>query len=205
MENEIESTSIWQIPHRGTIPSAQSQLQPPKDAVLHPNFLRKYVHFAHQFVEANLNDDARQSIANAYADLRIRADESTLPAGRSASFFDTFAMMLTRSLHDVSKLSYDSQQPMQKCDSQARSISLIVLLRLNSYRWLPCVQTCLANSHLISTGSRYMAIHLPAALMSPSQTANEEVVLKYVHKREGRCCLNGRFCRQFGGRPNAPV
>mmetsp|Transcript_5549 Transcript_5549/g.18875 ORF Transcript_5549/g.18875 Transcript_5549/m.18875 type:complete len:508 (-) Transcript_5549:511-2034(-) len=79
VENEIESTSIWQIPHRGTIPSAQSQLQPPKDAVLHPNFLRKYVHFARQFVEANLNDDARQSIANAYADLRIRADESTLP------------------------------------------------------------------------------------------------------------------------------
>ena len=57
----------------------QANLLPPKDAVLHSDFVRKYVNFARHQVEPSLSDEARESIANAYADLRAKADDRTLP------------------------------------------------------------------------------------------------------------------------------
>jgi len=50
-----------------------------KDAVLHLDFVRKYIGFARHRVEPKLSEEARESIANAYADLRAKADDRSLP------------------------------------------------------------------------------------------------------------------------------
>ena len=77
--NEDESARVWQPSHHSTnCPTANDSL-PSNHAVLHPDFVQKYVHFARHHVEATLSDDARQRIASAYADLRMKADERTLP------------------------------------------------------------------------------------------------------------------------------
>mmetsp|Transcript_24201 Transcript_24201/g.81586 ORF Transcript_24201/g.81586 Transcript_24201/m.81586 type:complete len:862 (+) Transcript_24201:205-2790(+) len=49
------------------------------EVTLHADFVRKYVHYARHQVEPELSDDARESIAHAYADLRAKADDRTLP------------------------------------------------------------------------------------------------------------------------------
>lgn len=86
--NEDEASSIWRIQHRispqgpnrcSGLSSGDANLLPPKDAVLHSDFVRKYVNFARHQVEPSLSDEARESIANAYADLRAKADDRTLP------------------------------------------------------------------------------------------------------------------------------
>jgi len=52
---------------------------PARDTLLHSEFVRKYVTFARQSVAPELGEEARESIANAYADLRSKADDRTLP------------------------------------------------------------------------------------------------------------------------------
>merc|ERR1712072_234270 len=90
--DEDGTSSIWRIQHSKKLPGgskkrclalsnkdAQANILPLKDSVLHLDFLRKYVNFARHHVEPTLSDDARDSIANAYADLRAKADDRTLP------------------------------------------------------------------------------------------------------------------------------
>mmetsp|Transcript_10522 Transcript_10522/g.32357 ORF Transcript_10522/g.32357 Transcript_10522/m.32357 type:complete len:281 (+) Transcript_10522:1430-2272(+) len=50
-----------------------------KSTTLHPEFIRRYVYFARHQMEATLSENACQNIASAYADLRAKADERTLP------------------------------------------------------------------------------------------------------------------------------
>jgi DNA replication licensing factor MCM3 len=52
---------------------------PYKNAVLHLDFVRKYIGFARHRVDPKLSEEARESIANAYADLRAKADDRSLP------------------------------------------------------------------------------------------------------------------------------
>jgi len=52
---------------------------PPREALLHSEFVRKYITFAKHNVDPELGEEARESIANAYADLRNKADDRTLP------------------------------------------------------------------------------------------------------------------------------
>jgi DNA replication licensing factor MCM3 len=86
--NEEETSFIWRIQHKlsaqgsnrcSLLSSEDANFLPPKDAVLHSDFVRKYVNFARHHVEPSLSDEARESIANAYADLRAKADDRTLP------------------------------------------------------------------------------------------------------------------------------
>ena len=52
---------------------------PHKEVLLHPDFVRKYVHYARHHVQPALTDDARESVAAAYADLRAKQDDRSLP------------------------------------------------------------------------------------------------------------------------------
>lgn len=79
---ECTTSCIWRTLQQKThVPSAATTTVPlpPIDAMLHPDFVRKYVYFARHQVVATLSEEACQSIANAYADLRTKADERTLP------------------------------------------------------------------------------------------------------------------------------
>lgn len=50
-----------------------------EDATLNPGFVRRFIYFARHLTNPVLNESACQSIASAYADLRAKADERTLP------------------------------------------------------------------------------------------------------------------------------
>ena len=69
---------------------------------MHFEFVRKYIIFARHNIEPNLGEEARESIASAYADLRNKADDRTLPVIKLA-----FRLMINshcrglRSLPDV--------------------------------------------------------------------------------------------------------
>lgn len=58
---------------------ASPENSPSGDAILHPEFVRKYVYFARHQIEATLSENACQNMASAYADLRAKADDRTLP------------------------------------------------------------------------------------------------------------------------------
>jgi len=100
--DEDETSSIWQTQsqlqqsgvgqpldrpmERSCLPVPEEddviglQVSPPAyDAILHFDFVRKYVNYARHQLEPKLGDDARESIASAYADLRTKADDRTLP------------------------------------------------------------------------------------------------------------------------------
>merc|ERR1711934_116412 len=64
---------------RGTQHNLTQASLPPKDAVLNLAFVRKYISFARHNVDPKLSEESRESIANAYADLRSKSDDRTLP------------------------------------------------------------------------------------------------------------------------------
>ena len=86
--NECKTSCIWrtllhetaQKPSRSSTLTTTTESSVPKDSLLlHHDFLKKYVYFARHHVVATLSEDACQSIANSYVDLRAQADERTLP------------------------------------------------------------------------------------------------------------------------------
>mmetsp|Transcript_7984 Transcript_7984/g.22424 ORF Transcript_7984/g.22424 Transcript_7984/m.22424 type:complete len:287 (+) Transcript_7984:1561-2421(+) len=86
---ESKSCSIWQTQHQSksidfnkhliTAADTAPASLPPKDAVLNLAFVRKYISFARHNVDPKLSEESRESIANAYADLRSKSDDRTLP------------------------------------------------------------------------------------------------------------------------------
>lgn len=82
---EARVHSVWQRarhtsstkPSSGSPSAATSD--PHANDVLQHDFLRKYIHFAKTRVKPVLTDDARDYIANQYAEMRCRQDERTLP------------------------------------------------------------------------------------------------------------------------------
>lgn len=87
---ESETCSIWQTQHQSkstdsnkylitATDTAPASRLPPKDAVLSLAFVRKYISFARHNVDPKLGEESRESIANAYADLRSKCDDRTLP------------------------------------------------------------------------------------------------------------------------------
>ena len=62
-----------------------------EDAALNPGFVRRFIYFARHLTTPVLNESACQSIASAYADLRAKADERTLPVSiQCLSYFFFF-------------------------------------------------------------------------------------------------------------------
>jgi len=74
---------------RGTQHNLTQASLPPKDAVLNLAFVRKYISFARHNVDPKLSEESRESIANAYADLRSKSDDRTLPVTTHCALYVT--------------------------------------------------------------------------------------------------------------------
>jgi len=86
ISNHRNANSIWQRTncHNYTHNDAFKDTDLPSDNFLQHDFLRKYTHFAKTRIKPVLTDEARESIASHYAEMRSRQDEQTLPVtGRS--------------------------------------------------------------------------------------------------------------------------
>jgi DNA replicative helicase MCM subunit Mcm2 (Cdc46/Mcm family) len=59
--------------------SQEDDPDPHSQDVLQHDFLRKYLHFAKTRMKPVLTEEARECIANRYAEMRSRQDERTLP------------------------------------------------------------------------------------------------------------------------------
>jgi len=96
---ESKSCSIWQTQHQSksidfnkhliTAADTAPASLPPKDAVLNLAFVRKYISFARHNVDPKLSEESRESIANAYADLRSKSDDRTLPVTTHCALYVT--------------------------------------------------------------------------------------------------------------------
>ena len=74
---------------RGTQHNLTQASLPPKDAVLNLAFVRKYISFARHNVDPKLSEESRESIANAYADLRSKSDDRTLTVTTHCALYVT--------------------------------------------------------------------------------------------------------------------
>jgi len=82
ISSNTKSQSVWLSSRHGSTMNSYSQsIEDEKDSqnILNFNFLRKYFHFAKARVKPKLTDEARECIANRYAEMRSRQDERTLP------------------------------------------------------------------------------------------------------------------------------
>ena len=71
------------------------------DDILHHDFLRKYLHYAKTNCKPILTEDARESIASRYAEIRSRQDDRTLPV--TARSLETIIRLATA--HAKARLS----------------------------------------------------------------------------------------------------
>jgi len=77
--------SVWQrsgalmSQNEYTHKNTQDDADPHSQDVLQHDFLRKYLHFAKTRMKPVLTEEARECIANRYAEMRSRQDERTLP------------------------------------------------------------------------------------------------------------------------------
>lgn len=75
--------SVWQRSRHAQASSKQTEhsdtSDPHANDMLQHEFLRKYIHFAKTRMKPVLTDEARDFIANRYAEMRCRQDERTLP------------------------------------------------------------------------------------------------------------------------------
>ena len=69
--------SIWQRSRNNS--EEGTAKDPHSNDILQHDFLRKYLHFAKTRMKPDLTDEAREFIANQYAEMRCRQDERTLP------------------------------------------------------------------------------------------------------------------------------
>ncbi|GMH47551.1 hypothetical protein TrRE_jg7426, partial [Triparma retinervis] len=85
-DDDDKKTAVWQRVHHatGAPPPGGAPAQPAggddhKDDVLSQDFLRKYIYYAKRKVKPELTEEAREYIANAYAEMRSKQDDKTLP------------------------------------------------------------------------------------------------------------------------------
>jgi DNA replication licensing factor MCM3 len=87
-DDEEKNTSVWQRSHHaGTKASSSSSsaaagargADDHADDVLSQDFLRKYIFYAKKKIQPELSEEAREYIANRYAEMRSKQDDKTLP------------------------------------------------------------------------------------------------------------------------------
>ena len=79
LDSEQKIHSVWQRNRHSSSRGPSSDADPHSDDILQHEFLRKYLHFAKTRMHPELTEEAREFIANRYAELRCRQDERTLP------------------------------------------------------------------------------------------------------------------------------
>jgi len=76
----VNSSSVWQKNHaQFTHSTADDDYETPPQEILNQDFLRKYLHFAKVRITPVLSDEARETIATCYAEMRARQGTRTLP------------------------------------------------------------------------------------------------------------------------------
>jgi DNA replication licensing factor MCM3 len=82
-EDEIDDDqrvhSVWQRNRHNSHQGEHNDEDPHSNDVLQHDFLRKYLHFAKNRIKPELTEEAREFIANRYAEMRCKQDERTLP------------------------------------------------------------------------------------------------------------------------------
>lgn len=79
MDDKEKIHSVWQRNRHGSRLGGYRENDPHSNDILQHEFLRKYLHFAKTRIRPELTEDAREFIANRYAEMRCRQDERTLP------------------------------------------------------------------------------------------------------------------------------
>lgn len=79
MDDEQRVHSVWQRNRHSSHQGEYSDEDPHSDDILQHDFLRKYLHFAKNRIKPELTEEAREFIANRYAEMRCKSDERTLP------------------------------------------------------------------------------------------------------------------------------
>ncbi|KAI2502649.1 MCM OB domain [Fragilaria crotonensis] len=83
-DGEEKVHQVWQRSHHAskneyTLSQLHDDPDPHSTDVLQHDFLRKYLHFAKTRCKPILTEEAREAIANRYAEMRSRQDDRTLP------------------------------------------------------------------------------------------------------------------------------
>ncbi len=79
LDDEQRVHSVWQRNRHSSHHGAFGEEDPHSNDILQHDFLRKYLHFAKNRVKPELTENAREFIANRYAEMRCKQDERTLP------------------------------------------------------------------------------------------------------------------------------
>lgn len=79
MEDDQRVHSVWQRNRHSSKPGEFNGADPRSNDILQHEFLRKYLHYAKTRMRPELTEEAREFIANRYAEMRCRQDERTLP------------------------------------------------------------------------------------------------------------------------------
>eukprot|EP00934_Nitzschia_sp_Nitz4_P001891 Nitzschia sp. Nitz4//scaffold11_size288233//168526//171028//NITZ4_000784-RA/size288233-snap-gene-0.26-mRNA-1//1//CDS//3329534104//1891//frame0 len=79
MDDNHRVHTVWQRNRHSTAEELIKSDDPHANDILQHDFLRKYLHFAKNRIRPELTEDAREFIANKYAEMRCRQDERTLP------------------------------------------------------------------------------------------------------------------------------
>jgi DNA replicative helicase MCM subunit Mcm2 (Cdc46/Mcm family) len=89
-EDDEKKTTVWQRSHHAAATTTTTttaagggggttQGDEHANDVLSQDFLRKYIYYAKRKVKPELTEEAREFIANAYAEMRSKQDDKTLP------------------------------------------------------------------------------------------------------------------------------
>ena len=79
MDDEQRVHSVWQRSRHSSHFGPHSKEDPHSNDLLQHDSLRKYLHFAKDRTKPELTENAREFIANRYAEMRCKQDERTLP------------------------------------------------------------------------------------------------------------------------------
>lgn len=84
-DDEDKRTVVWQRTHHSNSTATKSTEgtngggKDHENDVLSQDFLRKYIYYAKRKIKPELTEEAREFIANAYAEMRSKQDDKTLP------------------------------------------------------------------------------------------------------------------------------
>jgi DNA replication licensing factor MCM3 len=108
-EGESRRTVVWQKPHHQSTTSTGNSSDPDNhdDHVLSQEFLRKFIYYAKKQIKPTLTEEAREYIANRYAEMRAKQDDKTLPV--TARSLETIIRL--SSAHAKARLSGDVEVP----------------------------------------------------------------------------------------------
>lgn len=152
--------------------------------VLHHDFLRKYIRYAKERVEPVLTHEARELIANRYAEMRARQDERTLPV--TARSLETVIRLA--SAHAKARLSTEVE--VRDCEAAINILSF-ALYHEDRPEQRPAKRARSENSADVVDPDDAIHEHLDDLAVAPTgfqQTKLKTAILEKINE-EGGCTL----------------